>query len=183
MPPVVLGVCGGFQMLGRTIEDPGAVESAVPAVPGLGWLPLVTHFAPRRPPGCGPGRGRVAGVGLRDPPWPHRGRTDGSSGSRWPIRAGTGNEEVQSACAPADLVYGTSLHGLFEPDRFRANFLALVAAARGKSWQPSGASFAAAREDQIDRVADVCDASRPGRAVAAGRAGRPQRLGSRPMGR
>ena len=31
-----------------------------------------------------------------------------------------------------------------------------MAAARGKSWQPSGASFAAAREDQIDRMADVC---------------------------
>jgi adenosylcobyric acid synthase len=55
-------------------------------------------------------------------------------------------------------VFGTSLHGLFEQDRFRGEFLRFVAGVRGKSWQPSGVSFAAAHEDQIDRMADACAA-------------------------
>src|SRR6202044_3431266 len=68
-PPVVLGVCGGFQMLGRTIEDPDAVESAVPAVPGLGWLPLVTRFGAdkttRLRAGSGPAGAPVHGYEIR----------------------------------------------------------------------------------------------------------------------
>jgi adenosylcobyric acid synthase len=56
------------------------------------------------------------------------------------------------------MVFGTTLHGLFEEDAFRGEFLARVAAIRGSSWRPSGASFGAARERQIDRVADACEA-------------------------
>ena len=55
-------------------------------------------------------------------------------------------------------VFGTSLHGLFESDGFRAAFLAAVAARRGKGFAPSGLSFAAAREAQFDRLADLVEA-------------------------
>jgi adenosylcobyric acid synthase len=55
-------------------------------------------------------------------------------------------------------VRGTSLHGLFESDGFRAAFLGEVAARRGKRFAPSGVSFAAAREAQVDRLADVLEA-------------------------
>jgi adenosylcobyric acid synthase len=55
-------------------------------------------------------------------------------------------------------VLGTSLHGLFEADGFRAAFLASVAARRGKAFAPSGVSFAAAREAQFDRLADLVEA-------------------------
>src|SRR5580698_1079755 len=43
LPPVTLGICGGFQMLGRRILDPDGVESEQPETPGLDWLPLVTR--------------------------------------------------------------------------------------------------------------------------------------------
>jgi adenosylcobyric acid synthase len=158
-PPVVLGVCGGFQMLGRTIEDPEGVESVVPSVPGLGWLPLVTRFAAdkttRLRKGSGPGGAPVQGYEIR------HGRTGAREGwEQWLALddPNAGDDDIESACDPGGLVFGTSLHGLFEPDRFRGEFLTAVAAARGKSWRPSGGSFAAAREEQIDRMADTCAA-------------------------
>jgi adenosylcobyric acid synthase len=69
-----------------------------------------------------------------------------------------GDDQVESAWDRTGRVYGTSMHGLFEADRFRGEFLSDVARARGKVWRPSGRSFAAAREQQIDRVADACAA-------------------------
>jgi adenosylcobyric acid synthase len=165
VPPVVLGLCGGFQMLGRTIEDPDAIESLRPAVPGLGWLPLSTWFeaekTTRLREGTGPGGAPVRGYEIRHgrsragEEWEQWLRLDG----RDEIDEGNGRaEDIESACDASALVFGTSLHGLFEQDRFRGEFLRFVAAARGKSWHPSGASFAAAREQQIDRMADACAA-------------------------
>ena len=43
-PPVILGICGGFQMIGEGIDDPAAVESADVALPGLGWLRVRTVY-------------------------------------------------------------------------------------------------------------------------------------------
>src|SRR5262249_5206095 len=44
--PFVLGVCGGLQMLGRTIADPEGVESDLERTEGLGWLDIDTRFEP-----------------------------------------------------------------------------------------------------------------------------------------
>jgi adenosylcobyric acid synthase len=54
-------------------------------------------------------------------------------------------------------VFGTSLHGLFESDEFRTTFLDAVAARRHKSLKPSGLSFASARQEQFDRLADLLE--------------------------
>jgi adenosylcobyric acid synthase len=54
-------------------------------------------------------------------------------------------------------VLGTSLHGLFENDSFRAEFLAEVGRRAGQTFVPARVSFAAAREAQIDRMADILE--------------------------
>src|SRR5205807_1511422 len=54
---------------------------------------------------------------------------------------------------------GTSLHGLFEEDGFRAAFLTEVGRRRGKTFVPAGVSFAAARDAQFDRLADLIEAN------------------------
>jgi adenosylcobyric acid synthase len=160
-PPVILGVCGGYQMLGRRIEDPAGVESAVPEVDGLGWLPLVTRFraekTTRLRAGRGPSGDPVRGYEIR------HGRTSPLAGwDQWFSLDADGpaghEDDVESARDRSASVYGTSLHGLFEEDGFRGDFLSGVADVRGKSWRPSGAAFAEARQLQIDRVADACAA-------------------------
>jgi adenosylcobyric acid synthase len=54
-------------------------------------------------------------------------------------------------------VLGTSLHGLFEQDGFRATFLTEVGRRAGKTFVPAGVSFAAARDAQFERLADLVE--------------------------
>jgi adenosylcobyric acid synthase len=169
---MVLGICGGYQMLGRSINDP--VESGR-SVDGLEWLPVTTVFEPAKVTRQRRGRalgqrvtgyeihhGRMTMTGARSlfPALPNAIAT-GSAGNPTPTRPwlqlddayGSGPEGASTGA-----VRGTALHGLFEEDGFRRAFLADVAAHRGKRWQSSGVSFAAARESQIDRLADMVEA-------------------------
>ncbi|HLF41853.1 MAG TPA: cobyric acid synthase, partial [Acidimicrobiia bacterium] len=155
----VLGICGGYQMLGKVIHDP--VESGHDGpVDGLGWLPVETRFEP----------GKVTrqrhGVALGHPVTGyqiHHGRT--APANPWVTldddhddRAAAGGAGPEGAASDDGRVLGTSLHGLFESDGFRAAFLAEVARRRHKTFTPSGVSFAAAREAQFDRLADLLEA-------------------------
>ena len=148
-------------MLGQAIEDPAGVESASPMVRGLGWLPLVTRFESEKITRLRTGTAET-GAAVRGYEIRH-GRCRPLTGWReWlslndpePVAV---DDQVESACDRSARVFGTSLHGVFEEDRFRGEFLGAVARTRGKTWRPSGRSFAAARERQIDRVADACAA-------------------------
>ncbi|HSS10935.1 MAG TPA: hypothetical protein VLL25_13685, partial [Acidimicrobiales bacterium] len=146
----VLGLCGGYQMLGRTITDPIEACRETP-VAGLGWLPVDTVFEPEKITRQRRGRAlgqRVTGYQI------HHGRTI-SSNQPWITfddAYGQGPDGAEH-----DHVFGTSLHGLFEEDGFRAAFLTHVAARRGKRFKFTGVSFEAAREAQIDRLADLLE--------------------------
>jgi adenosylcobyric acid synthase len=157
LPPstTLLGICGGYQMLGRRIED--AVESGAGSVEGLGLLPADTRFEPDKV--TKPRAGRATGILESELPVTgyqiHHGRTTTDApwihlDDQWGVQA----EGARNAGRP---VLGTSLHGLFEGDGFRTAFLSAVAARRGKSFTPSGVSFAAAREAQFDRLADLVE--------------------------
>ncbi len=155
-PPVILGICGGFQMLGVTIEDAGGVEAAVasPSVPGLGWLPVRTFFEAEKVTRLSRARDhdgrRVGGYEIR------HGRMT-ALGQHRPWLSLENDPDLVSASDAGGTVLGTTLHGLFEDDAFRHRFLAELAGRRGRTWAGSGVSFAAARQDQIDRVADACE--------------------------
>ncbi len=154
-PGLVLGICGGYQQLGRWIADDG-VESAG-EVAGLGLLDVTTRFAPtkvvRRRRGVIMGQ-PVDGYEI------HHGRVERGSGTpAWVHLDDAAGAEEEGAVEPERAaVLGTSLHGLFESDGFRAGFLTEVGRRRGKAFVPAGTSFRAAREAQIDRLADLLEA-------------------------
>jgi adenosylcobyric acid synthase len=85
----------------------------------------------------------------------HHGRT--ASEAPWIALDDEWGRQPEGAVGADGAVLGTSLHGLFESDGFRAAFLAAVAARRGKTFIPSTVSFAAAREAQFDRLADLLE--------------------------
>jgi adenosylcobyric acid synthase len=147
----ILGICGGYQMLGTGIDDP--VESRSPAaVAGLGLLPAETVFEPDKVVRWT--TGQALGVGVQGYEIRH-GRT--RSAAPWivtdrPARPGDGDTD-EGCQAAGGRIAGTSLHGLLEGDAFRSAFLAAVAARADVGWVPSRVSFAAAREDRFDRLA------------------------------
>lgn len=174
---VILGICGGYQMLGRTILDD--IESALGKVDGFAWLDVVTSFGPLKVTRQRRGRARLPGAGGSAdlPAGGDRGGAGPGAGlqvSGYEIRHGRPEVgpasqpwielddaygvEAEGAVDAGGGVLGTSLHGLFEEDGFRGAFLAEVGRRRGRDFVPAGVSFAAARETQIDRLADLVEA-------------------------
>ena len=152
---LVLGICGGFQMMGNTLDDD--VESRRGRVEGLGWLDVSTVFEPVKTTRQRRGRAlgqRVTGYEI------HHGSVGRGPGARpWVDLDDVHGMAAEGAGDPACGPYvGTNLHGLLEADGVRAAFLSAVASRRGKRWVPAGASFTAAREAQWDRLADALEA-------------------------
>ncbi len=144
----VLGICGGFQMLGARISD--AVESGAGVVAGLGLLDVDVEFAPvktlRRPTGRAMGE-PVTGYEI------HHGAVvrDGEPTGLVELPDG-GTEGVV-----AGPVLGTHWHGLLENDAFRRALLRWAAERAGRDgFRPAGdVSFAAARAAQLDVLGDL----------------------------
>jgi adenosylcobyric acid synthase len=143
----VLGICGGYQMLGETIDDP--VESAAGRVDGLGLLPVSTVFEPlkvTRQVRGSVGNDDVHGYQI------HHGRVHPTAGTPWLTLSDGTVDGVMN-----ERFMGTTMHGLFESDDFRHAFLRHIAARSSKSWISAGVSYAAARESQFDRLADAIE--------------------------
>ncbi len=115
----VLGLCGGYQMLGRTVADPDGIEGPPATVDGLGLLEVDTTLTPEK---ClEPVRGTTsdgesfAGYEM------HMGLTDGPDRAR-PF-ATLHDGALDGAVSPDGAVSGTYIHGLFADDRQRAAWL------------------------------------------------------------
>jgi adenosylcobyric acid synthase len=145
----VLGVCGGYQMLGERIDD--EVESRAGTVDGLGLLPLRVRFAPAktlaRPTGQALGE-QVEGYEI------HHGVAEVSGGEEFI----TDDEGRGLDGCRAGSVWGTHWHGSLESDGFRRAFLRRVAQAAGRRFVPApDTRFAALREEQLDRLGDLIE--------------------------
>jgi adenosylcobyric acid synthase len=145
----IVGVCGGYQMLGQAIADD--VESRRGEVAGLGLLPVRTAFAPDKLLRQVSGTVALAG-GAPATGYEIRHGRPARHGAAALVDDGTAAGE---GCADG-AVLGTSWHGLLEGDAVRRGLLRWVAARRGLRWDPpQTTSFAAAREAQLDRLGDL----------------------------
>lgn len=144
----ILGICGGYQMLGRTITD--HVEGRRGTVAGLGLLPVDTTFGEdkvvRRVEGDAPALGTAAtGYEIR------HGRTRVDDGTTVLVRDADGHP----GGAVSGAVMGTSWHGLADHDDARRALLRWVADLRGRRFVPGDAPAGARREADLDRLASV----------------------------
>jgi adenosylcobyric acid synthase len=135
----ILGICGGYQMLARTIDD--SVESRAGRVAGLGLLPVTVHF------GVDKVLGRPSG------------RAFGTTVHGYEIHHGIavvhGGEPFLDGCR-VGAVWGTTWHGGFENDDFRRAFLREIAGVTGRRFEPApDTSFASVREQRLDALADL----------------------------
>jgi adenosylcobyric acid synthase len=150
----ILGICGGYQMLGTVIHD--EVESRSGTVCGLGLLPVKTRFAAaktlRRPSGYA-GATAVAGYEI------HHGTVEVTDGRPW-LTSQPGDDSTALDGCQAGAVSGTLWHGIFENDAFRRSYLARIARVAGRDFVPAmGTCFAAARQAQFDALADAVGSS------------------------
>jgi adenosylcobyric acid synthase len=143
----ILGICGGYQLLGERIEDD--VESGRGIVEGLGLLPVSTRFEAdkilRRRHGNSPFLGTPAsGYEIR------QGRVARAGGETLLV----GDDGEPDGCANGS-VMGTAWHGALEHDDFRRALLTRVAAARGRRFVAGRGVFAAVRAARLDALGDL----------------------------
>jgi adenosylcobyric acid synthase len=139
----VLGLCGGYQMLGRRIHDPQGLEGPPGSADGLGHLDVETTLLPDKT------LTRVTALHLASGATIsgyeiHLGSTRGPDCARPFARIG---DEPDGAISPSGAVMGSYIHGCFGADGFREAFLA------GLGATSSGLAFEALIEDTLDRLA------------------------------
>jgi len=141
----ILGLCGGYQMLGRVVRDPLGLEGPAGEAEGLGLLKVETVLEGSKTvrevdfahvPSASTGRAYEI----------HLGRTEGPDTARAPFRVG---DRPEGAASSDGRVVGSYLHGVFSADAVRAACLGAIAGAG----MPSSLSYEADVEDTLDRLA------------------------------
>ena len=116
----VVGICGGYQMLGRVVRDPDGIEGSVTEAEGLGLLDIETVMEPEKTVRNVTARSLQFDVPLSGYEI-HLGRTTGADC----LRPSAVINGVEDGARSADgKVFGTYMHGLFSSDAFRAAYLA-----------------------------------------------------------
>ena len=145
----VLGLCGGYQMLGRTIADPDGVEGNPGTVQGLGLLDVATTLTGDKTvrevkPTSPRHGGSLTGYEI------HLGETTGTDCTRPMLHI---NGRPDGAISQSGRVQGTYVHGLFSDDTFRQSFLASL-----RPGHRTGLNYDATIENTLDGLADHLEA-------------------------
>jgi adenosylcobyric acid synthase len=145
----VLGLCGGFQMLGRRIADPAGIEGPPAEGEGLGMLDLETVLTADKRLREVSGREIASGELIRGYEM-HVGRTDGPALSRPMLDLGG---RADGAVSADGRIMGCYVHGLFVADGFRHAFLV-----RLRERARSGIAFEQGIDATLDALADHLEA-------------------------
>lgn len=153
----VVGICGGYQILGRTIYDPLQVESSHDTAVGLGLLPIATTFAAQKE--THRVRARILNFGaltgeMIEGYEIHMGET--TSQLPWveiTHRNGKQVKVLDGSVSSNGKVWGCYLHGLFTNDSFRRTWLS------GLGWQGHANSHAEQFQQSLETLADAVEKS------------------------
>ena len=158
----VMGICGGFQMLGDRILDPEGVESKQPEVSGLGLLPVTTLFQQEKATHqvtakVVAGRGLLADcAGTEFTAYEiHMGRTRGEMPPnifQITRRSGQASDDGDGVMDSDGRILGTYMHGLFRSRGLRRGILARLASWKGTSLPPGASDVDA--DAEYDKLAD-----------------------------
>ena len=159
---LLVGVCGGYQMLGQLLRDPHGVESAAPEVAGLGLLDMEVTFSPEKRTVQAEGVLKAGGPEWLSP-------LAGARIEGYEIHSGTNtfgenvrfwmaNGDNDGACNAAGNVLGTYLHGLFDDGTLADALVKRARVLKGLPETPVSAEQAAVnmkayREQQFDILA------------------------------
>ena len=164
---MVMGVCGGYQMLGLQINDPYHVESSEDGVQGLGLLNVTTTFAVEKQTFQVKAHllkyenlfyvdGELTGYEI------HMGETVSGSGNparpfaRISERAGKAVEIFDGCVSDRGNVLGTYIHGIFDNDKFRARLIKHLRLKKGlESVDGTVLSYHTRKEEKYDTLADI----------------------------
>lgn len=172
----VVGLCGGYQMLGLRVTDPLGVESRLRQVSGLGLLEMDTEMVLDKI------TSQVEAVFLAhsrfsfQPAEPlfgyeiHMGRSV-ARGAAQPLfhirrRSGRRADELDGLAQPDGRVWGTYIHGIFDNDQFRRSFLQDLHERSGRTSAHAASAFSYRqwKEEQYDQLAEAvrrhCDVER-----------------------
>jgi len=163
----VVGLCGGYQMMGSIVRDPHGIESSIEAIPGLGLLDMETEMYPEKITSQVeadiisetlpfPGRREMlSGYEI------HMGRSV-SGGRARPLfrilrREGKPVDMEDGLAQPDGKAWGTYIHGIFDNDGFRNMFLEDIGRRCGKVLAPTPNSFSFRlwKEEQYEQLAEL----------------------------
>jgi adenosylcobyric acid synthase len=139
----VLGLCGGYQLLGRTVSDPDGIEGARTSVAGLGLLDVATTISASKK--LEPAHGETHDGAPFSGYEMHMGVTTGADCARPFAKLADGSPE--GAMSADGRIVGTYIHGLFADDRQRAAWLARLNAG------PATIVYEHLVDDVLDRLA------------------------------
>ncbi|MCD6292020.1 MAG: cobyric acid synthase [Deltaproteobacteria bacterium] len=165
----VVGICGGYQMLGQNLVDPEGVESGRGEIEGFGLLPVTTEMAPEKitvqcrawlTASCFGSGQAVKGYEI------HQGRTTlvGEAESLLQVTQSDGCQYADGFVADQGRVWGSYMHGIFDNDDFRTAYLNWLRKHVGRGGQvPDAAageiSYRQRKEDGLNALADLLSAS------------------------
>lgn len=152
---VIIGICGGFQMLGEKIKDPYGIESEIKEIPGLGLLELETVMEKEKNTTQYEGKlsnctGLLEGLeGEKIKGYEiHQGVTFGNESK-------VNDEDRIVTVIKEENIFATYLHGIFENEKITRNILNKVRAKKGIELQMKGITFDEYREQQLDKLEKI----------------------------
>jgi len=152
----LIGICGGYQMLGIKISDEHHIESKRKEVDGIGLLPITTSFKEGKI--LAQVKARQPGTNLEVYGYEiHHGRTRNQQSARPAFRLierqGKKTSEADGSVSTDGRIWGTYIHGIFDSDSFRRDFLNRVRIKKG--WRPITGASITGLDGELDKLAKI----------------------------